>query len=214
MIRCAITDRTLFPGDEHRRQTSLIRQALRWARRGIDLIQLREKDLSPSDLGYLATSVLVALAAEDSPTRLLLNGPVEVAVKTRAHGVHLSTTAPATPEDVRNAYAAAGLPPPIVTLSCHTIHEVEHARLHSPDAILFAPVFGKVVAGRLVSPAVGLEALRAACEAASSVPVYALGGVTLANAPQCLSAGAQGIAGIRLFLDPPSTSSPSYSPLS
>lgn len=210
MIRCAITDRTLFPGDELQRQASLVRQALRWARRGIEIIQLREKDLPPEELCRLATSILVALASESSSTRLLINGPAEVAIRARAHGVHLPTTAPATPEDVCRAYAEAGLPNPTVTLSCHTLPEVRHALLHHPDAILFAPVFGKVVAGRLVTPAIGLEALRAACEIASPTPIYALGGITKENTPQCLDAGAQGIAGIRLFFDSPPPA-PDYS---
>ena len=45
----------------------------------------------------------------------------------------------------------------------------------------------------------GIDQLRTACLAASPIPVYALGGVTLENAAACLDAGAAGIAGIRLF---------------
>jgi thiamine-phosphate pyrophosphorylase len=60
------------------------------------------------------------------------------------------------------------------------------------DFAVFAPVFEKGNA----RPA-GLEGLREACRA--SIPVLALGGVTLQNAQACLDAGAAGIAGIRLF---------------
>ena len=66
--------------------------------------------------------------------------------------------------------------------------------------MVFAPVFEK--GGQR---GVGLEALRAACRAspeaspAVTLPVLALGGVTLDNAQACLEAGAAGIAGIRLF---------------
>ena len=68
--------------------------------------------------------------------------------------------------------------------------------------MVFAPVFEK--GGER---GVGLEALRAACRAspdaspAVTLPVLALGGVTLDNAQACLEAGAAGIAGIRLFQD-------------
>ncbi len=64
------------------------------------------------------------------------------------------------------------------------------------DLMLFSPVFEKL---RPEAAAQGLEALRRACVAAQGIPVFALGGVTSSNAPDCLAAGAAGVAGIRLF---------------
>ena len=89
--------------------------------------------------------------------------------------------------------------PPIITVSCHTLEEVRRARVYQADAILFAPVFEKIIAGQSIIPGQGLDQLRAACLAAAPIPVYALGGVTLENAATCLDAGAAGIAGIRPF---------------
>jgi thiamine-phosphate pyrophosphorylase len=46
----------------------------------------------------------------------------------------------------------------------------------------------------------GLAKFREACQAAAPLPVFALGGVTSANARQCVEAGAAGVAAIRLFM--------------
>jgi thiamine-phosphate pyrophosphorylase len=199
MLRYAITSRALFPGDHHRQQAALVEQAARWASAGIDLIQLREKDLPAAWLANLARNLLKTLPAT---TKLLINSRLDIAIATAAHGVHL-TAAPGelTPAQVRQLYAAASLPLPVITVSCHTLAEVARARDHRVDGILFAPVFGKIIAGEIVTPGQGLDELRAACTAAAPTPVYALGGVTLKNAPSCLEAGAIGIAGIRLFHD-------------
>ena len=62
--------------------------------------------------------------------------------------------------------------------------------------MLFSPVFEKLSGASLAQ---GLEGLRQACAAAQGIPVFALGGVTAANAQDCVAAGAAGIAGIRLF---------------
>lgn len=199
MLRCAITDRMLFSGDELQRQARLVEQAALWARRGVDLIQMREKDLAPGALIELAKRMLQVIANEGSVTRLLLNAAPSIAAEVQAHGVHLPAHSPLRPYDVRRRYAKFRLPSPIVTISCHTLAEVQIARRNHADAILFAPVFGKTVDGELVTPAAGLDTLHEACLAAASIPVYALGGVTEENAPQCIAAGAAGIAGIRLF---------------
>jgi thiamine-phosphate pyrophosphorylase len=200
MLRYAITSRSSFPGDESSQTAELLRQAFHWVRDGFDFIQLREKDLSSDALSALASEILGAIAATHTPARLLINSRVDVAIATRAHGVHL-TAAPEelTPADVRGVYASAKLPPPLVSVSCHSLIEVERARTNQADAILFAPVFEKSLRGGEHLEGQGLELLGDACRAAAPVPVFALGGVTQENAAACVAAGAAGVAGIRLF---------------
>jgi thiamine-phosphate pyrophosphorylase len=203
MLRCAITSRALYPGDETQQQAALLREASRWIADGIDLIQLREKDLPAARIAALARQILLAITATTSPTRLLINSRPDIAIATGAHGVHLTASPDElTPTQVRSLYALANQPAPIITVSCHTLEDVHRARIHHADAILFGPVFEKMIAGpddHSTIQGQGINRLRDACSAASPIPVYALGGVTLENAPSCLAAGAAGIAGIRLF---------------
>lgn len=191
MLRYAITDRTLFPGDEHARRAALVAQTARLAREGVDYLQLREKDLPESDLVSLARAMHAAIREAGGPTLLLLNGPPALAQWAGADGVHLSSTTFA-----QNLQSHHGL---LVSASCHTLPDVARAREFA-DLILFAPVFEKRVAGEMVVPGVGLDALRKACAAAGEVPVLALGGVDAGNAQVCMDAGASGIAGIQNFL--------------
>jgi thiamine-phosphate pyrophosphorylase len=200
MRRYAITNRALYPGGELQQQAALLRDARRWIADGIDLIQLREKNLPAANIAALAREILQAIAEANSPTKLLLNSRPDIAIATAAHGVHL-TAAPGglTPTQVRSLYTSANRPEPMITLSCHTLEDVHRARINRVDAVLFAPIFEKIVTGQTTTPGQGLDQLRAACLAASPIPIYALGGVTLENAATCLDAGATGIAGIRLF---------------
>jgi thiamine-phosphate pyrophosphorylase len=222
MLRYAITDRARFKGDEPARQSALLRQAARLAAAGIDFLQLRENDLSASELAVLARKLIATLRTVPTlpdPThpapRLLINSRADIALATCTDGVHL-TSAPGqlTPAQIRTLYATASMPEPIISLSCHTLDEVARAASASPDErpthILFGPVFEKVVAESLpsqksiaskrIAAGTGLDLLRAACLAAQPIPVLALGGITRANAAATLAAGAAGIAAIRLFL--------------
>ena len=62
---------------------------------------------------------------------------------------------------------------------------------------MLAPVFAPLSKPAGMPP-LGLDALRA-ITARARIPVIALGGVTEANAPLCVEAGAAGVAGITLF---------------
>ncbi len=140
----------------------------------------------------LARRILTELAG--SRTKLLINGRLDVALATGAHGVHLtSREGELTPAQVRSIFPEA-----IVSVSCHTIDDVRHSL--DADFLLFGPVFEKSVTGERVAEGSGLELLHQACLAAGQVPVLALGGITADNTNACLEAGASGIAGIRLFL--------------
>ncbi|MGD0889681.1 MAG: thiamine phosphate synthase [Acidobacteriaceae bacterium] len=210
MLRYAITDRVRLADAsaqqaEPARQAALLAQAERLAAEGIDFLQLREKDLSATALASLARNLLATLRAHNPATRLLINSRADIAVATCADGVHLTSSPNEfTPAQVRALYAAAGLPEPIISLSCHTLAEVTRAASSAPEnrptLILFGPVFEKVVGNILVTAGAGLDLLRAACAAAAPIPVLALGGITRANTDICLDAGAAGVAAIRLFL--------------
>jgi thiamine-phosphate pyrophosphorylase len=213
----AITDRRLNADNKADALARLVDLAAVWATNGVSYIQLREKDLSARELVEL-TRAVIRVVPKSSAAKILVNGRVDVALAARADGVHLPSGLDAlTPEEVRCIFAAAGIAmPPIISVSCHAIEEVNVARLQSPDCILFAPVFEKVIREKKVDlgeeaesqgaasrlPGTGPALLEDACRAATPVPVFALGGVTSENAADCLREGAAGIAAIRLMKEP------------
>jgi thiamine-phosphate pyrophosphorylase len=149
--------------------------------------------------------MLAILHATEAPdprhrTQLLVNGRPDIAIAAGADGVHLtSPLSELTPAQVRELFDHARCPPPVLSVSCHTTEEVDRAVASRVDLILFGPVFEKSVGDQPRHEGLGLEALHEACQRAGLTPVLALGGVTVANTQACLTAGAAGIAAIRLF---------------
>lgn len=195
MLLYYISDRSQFPGDEQERQRALLQKIAEASRAGVDLIQLREKDLCTSDLQELARAAGRTIHEYSQRTRLLINSRSDVALACVADGVHLRGT-DISAQDVRTIWQRAGrTASPLVIASCHTIGEVARAASEGGDFAVIGPVFEKQGSPR--TNGAGLEALRQACE--QGMPVLALGGVDLGNVRACIEAGAAGIAGIRLF---------------
>lgn len=197
LLLCYITDRGQFPGGAAEQEQRLLKKIAECATAGVDLIQLREKDLSTRDLEKLACNAIEAIP-RGSAARLLINSRTDVALASGADGVHLPAhDLPAS--EVRAIMARAGRTAPVIGVSAHSAAEIAQAEAHGADFALFGPVFEKD--GRLNPP--GLEHLRQACRRpridGAPMPVLALGGITLENARQCFAAGATGIAAIRLF---------------
>ena len=157
----------------------------------VSLVQIREKMLSTRVLYELVVQA-VAMTRESS-TRVLVNDRFDVARAAGADGVHL-TTVSLPPAVVRAACGAEFL----IGASTHSLDEARAARDGGADFIVFGPVF-ETESKRAYGPPQGLEKLRGVTKELKSFPVLAIGGVTLDNAVSCYTAGAAGIAGIRLF---------------
>jgi thiamine-phosphate pyrophosphorylase len=157
---------------------------------GVDAVQLREKHLDDLTLCQLARSARTALPA---PALLLVNGRADIAFAAGADGVHLP--ADGVPAAALRRRFGGGL---LIGVSTHRFEEVERAHRDGADYVLFGPIYPMPSASGH-GPPVGLEALARA--AGVGIPVYALGGVTLERFAEVATAGAAGVAGIRLFAD-------------
>jgi len=134
-----------------------------------------------------------AALTRGSFTRLLVNDRADIAQAAGADGVHL-TASSLEASIVRTTFGADFL----IGVSTHSLAEARAARDGGADFAVFGPVFETAAKLTYGEPA-GLEKLAEAAHELSPFPIIALGGITLTNAPNCLDAGASGIAGISLF---------------
>ena len=180
MIRYYVTDRRQGRGGWAGGIAAFAKRAID---DGVDMIQVREKDLPAKELFEIVCRIRDL--ARDTNTKVLVNDRLDVALAAQVNGVHLpSNGLPA--ERVRPFVKVLGV-------STHSVEEAIRAEMAGADFIVFGPVFetpGKTPAG--------LDAL-ARVIAAVKLPVLAIGGVTITNAHQVRDCGAAGIAGIRLF---------------
>jgi thiamine-phosphate pyrophosphorylase len=168
-----------------------------WAAGGVDFIQLREKDLDAHQLQSLAGDMMERIGRNRAKLLVNISAPEAAALASAAaaDGVHLAgKPAPGAARSVRQSFRSRGRDA-IISVPCHDLDDIRVAVAEQVDLLLFSPVFEKLS----LQPK-GLEALSRACVEAQGIPVFALGGVSPANAPDCLAVGAAGVAGIRLFV--------------
>ena len=185
------TDRTTPAAENYSSVLQLVRAAV-VAR--IDLIQIREKNLSASVLYQLATSA--AGITRGSATKLLINDRSDIAAAAGADGVHLTTSSLPT-EVVRQTFGDDFL----IGVSTHSLEEANSACYGGADFAVFGPVFETASKKECAEPS-GLTGLTNVCSAFSPFPILALGGVMIANVAECIRAGARGVAAIRMLQQP------------
>jgi thiamine-phosphate pyrophosphorylase len=155
--------------------------ARRAAEGGATVIQLRLKGGT--------TDEVVARGAgfRELGPMFVVNDDVQAAVALGADGVHLGQDDPGSEEAL-----AAGL---MLGRSASNVEEAQTAEAEGAAYIGAGPVWA-TPSKPDADPAIGLEGLRAVCEAVS-IPVVAIGGIDESNARACIEAGAAGIAVVR-----------------
>jgi thiamine-phosphate diphosphorylase len=161
----------------------------------IDMVQVRERDLSARQLAALVRAMVAD--AKGSRTRILVNDRLDVALAAGAAGVHLRS------DSISPARARTMAPPGF--LVGRSVHDAAEAGQLGGD--LDYVVAGTVwptpskPTGPAAHPLLGTDGLAAVVHA-SSVPVLAIGGVTLERISQVAEVKAAGIAAIGLFMPP------------
>jgi len=205
---CYVTDRRSFLAAPQKDVLDPLLERIELvAAAGIDWIQLRERDLSGKQSASLTREALhrVSMQAGHAKGRtcILVNDRLDVALGEQAGGVHLGENSLPVQEAKRlleASRAAKSVPRDFLAgVSCHSLEAAQSAASAGADYIFFGPVFATPSKAAYGAPQ-GLDRLAELCTSVT-IPVLAIGGINLENAPACFSAGASGIAAIRLFQD-------------
>lgn len=192
MIRCLVTDRRRLAGagaSLDRARHLLLRQLGKAVEDGVELIQIRERDLDAADLAALVHDA-VSLA-DGTASRVVVNDRLDVAVACGAAGVHLRG------DSILPAQARRIAPREfLIGRSVHRLEDLPETE--SCDYLIAGTVFPSRSKDP-EAPLLGLEGLRAIVRAAR-VPVLAIGGITVDQFEKIAATGAAGVAGIGLFL--------------
>ena len=155
---------------------------------GARFLQLRAKDL-PGAL-FLETATAIVQLAHGRGASVIVNDRADIARLAGADGVHIGQD-DLSPRAVRSLVG----PDAVVGVSTHTIEQLERAVDEPVNYVAIGPVFGTTtkVTGH---ERVGLEMVREAAlrTRARGLPLVAIGGITLENAPSVIQAGAQSVA--------------------
>lgn len=190
MIAALVTDRrrlapSATPDDQIR---CLVEQARYATAAAVDLIQVREPDMSSAALAELVAAIVEL--TRGSRTRVVVNDRLDVACAVGADGVHLKA-------DSFGWRMVRTVMPPSFVIGCS---------VHTPDEAASAGGADYLIAGTVWAtaskpegqPLLGRQGL-SRIVAATHVPVLAIGGVTASRIREVAAAGAAGIAAIGLW---------------
>jgi thiamine-phosphate diphosphorylase len=190
----AITNRHLLSDREDEACGRLVEWSAAIAQAGVDVLQVRERGLQDRVLARLVRDIVAAAGA--GRTRVLVNDRTDLAMAASAHGVHLPSSAPSAAIVRRIVPERA-----VIGRSVHCGDDFGAIeRAGGCDYLIFGMVFPST--GKPADhPVAGIEALARAC-ATTSLPILAIGGITVSLAGEIAHAGAAGCAAITLFFEP------------
>ena len=178
LLLYAVTDRHWLAG---RTLAEVVRESLEG---GVTFLQLREKELD--DGQFYEEAVELQKMAKEYGVPFVINDNVDIALRMDADGVHVGQS-DMEAGDVR---ALLG-PDKILGVSAQTVEQALLAEKRGADYLGVGAVFP--TGSKDDADDVSFETLKAICDAVS-IPVVAIGGITLGNTPELAGSGICGIA--------------------
>jgi thiamine-phosphate pyrophosphorylase len=151
---------------------------------GVEVVQLREKELAKEDLLVLAKKYREITKIHN--VSLIINDHVDIALAVGAEGVHLGQ------EDASCEKVKGINPDLIVGVSTHDLEEAVVAEKAGADYINIGPIFNTKTK-ELKMQALGVAALKE-IRSKISIPFTVMGGIKEKHIPELLKAGAKRIA--------------------
>lgn len=161
------------------------------AKAGARIFQYRNKSASMKE-AYEEALPLRRIAAELG-VLFIVNDRCDLALAVDADGVHLGQGD--LPLDLARKVMG---PDKLIGISTHNPDQVRAASAGKPDYLGFGPIF-KPGSKQDHDPVVGMEGLRAV-RSLTSLPIFAIGGITVENVGEVMKAGANGVAVISAIL--------------
>lgn len=156
------------------------------------LIHFRQHGLSDKDFQTRAKSALTLCRVHNVPMAINTD-PMRFA-KLGGDGLHVSSS-------ILRQLASRPVPGHVIfSASCHSLEELRMAAAVNADYVLLSPV--SATSSHPEQIPMGWERC-AALISEVSVPIYTLGGMTVADIPKAFAHGAAGIAAISAFWDAP-----------
>lgn len=160
---------------------------------GAAMVQYRAKAIAPGLALSQARRLASLCRAHGVP--FIVNDSLPLAIAAEADGVHVGR------EDAGVREARIALPRGIIGASCYA--DPERARAAARDGADYVAMGSMFASSTKPAAPVAPLAVLAAARAAAGVPVVAIGGITVHNAPAAIAAGADMVAVITAVFDAP-----------
>jgi thiamine-phosphate pyrophosphorylase len=157
---------------------------------GVDLIQLRGKEKSISELMELSAELHELTVQSFTP--LIVNDYAEIARQVPVEGVHVGQDD--DPIEIVRQKAAREI---LVGKSTHSLEQADAAQREGADYIGFGPIFATPT--KPDYPAIGLQNIRRV-HAEVNLPIFCIGGINIDNLQNVIDAGAKRVVMVSALL--------------
>jgi thiamine-phosphate pyrophosphorylase len=154
----------------------------------IAFVQLRMKEAPEAEILKIAEKMREITSG--TKTRLIINDNPNIAKAVGADGVHVGQN-DMPYNEAKNIVGEEA----IVGMSTHSVQQMRDACRLKPDYVGVGPVYATPTK-KNPDPVIGLDGMKEMLTQAT-VPAVAIGGITLENLPQVLSAGAKNFCMVR-----------------